>query len=163
MINKEGKLFGKISIIDILAIVFIIFLAFGVYARFFMGNQKVETASSPIEYVIKVSEVRIGTANALSSFKGDVYNDTTKEYIGTITDVTYEEAKGTVELLNGELKEVTLPERYDVLVTVRLDGKINSTGYYTKTNQPIAAGSDLVFTSKAAKTTGIILDVYEAE
>ena len=33
MINKEGKLFGKISIIDILAVLAIIIAGFGIYSR----------------------------------------------------------------------------------------------------------------------------------
>lgn len=163
MINKDGKLFGKISIIDILVILVIVIAAFGVYTRFFMGNEKVETASSRIEYTMKVSEVRQGTVDALKNFKGEVYDDTTKEFLGEITEVTYRDAVKAVEMATGELKDSVIPERYDAFVTIRVDGKINASGYYTANNQPIAAGSNVVIYSKAAKTTGTIVDVYEVK
>lgn len=163
MINKEGKLFGKISIIDIVVILAIVVAAFGVYSRFFVGNEKVETAASHIEYTMKVKEVRMGTVDALKNYMGGITSDSTKEYMGEIVDVTYSEATKSVELANGTITETTLPERYDVIVTVRVDGKINDSGYYTATNQALTAGSNHVFCSKAAKTTGTILDVYEVK
>lgn len=163
MINKDGKLFGKISIIDILVVLLIAVAALGVYSRFFVGNEKVETASSHIEYTLKISGVREGTFDALKTFKGPLYDTTTKEYLGEIIDVTAKNAVSSVDTANGLIKETTLPDRFDVIATVRVDGKINSSGYYTATNQVIAAGGTLTFTSKAAKTSGTIVDVYEAK
>ncbi len=163
MINKDGKLFGKISIIDILVVLLIAVLALGIYSRFFVGNEKVETASSHIEYILKVPEVREGTVDALKTFKGPMYDTTTKEYLGEIIRVTSTEAISSVEMANGSIKESTVPERFDALITVRVDGKINNSGYYTATNQVIAAGGSLTFQSKAAATSGTIMDVYEAK
>ncbi len=161
MINKEGKLFGKISIIDILVVLAIVVAALGIYTRFFVGNTKVETASSHIEYRLKVQNVRIGTVEALERYKGAIYDTDTKEYLGDITAVEYTEATSGIETSNGQIKEAVLPERYDVLVTVNVDGKVNDSGYYTANNQALAAGSSYVFQAKAATTTGRIYDIYE--
>lgn len=161
MINKEGKLFGKISIIDILVVLAIVVAIFGVYTRFFVGNEKVETAASHIEYKLKIQEVRIGTVKALEDYKGAIYDTDTKEYLGDIVAVEYSDAKKAVETTSGQLVETTLPERYDCMVTVRVDGKINGSGYYTATNQALAMGSSYLFESKAAKTTGRIYEIYE--
>ena len=163
MINKDGKLFGKISIIDIFVVVAIAILALGVYSRFFTGNEKVETASSKIEYTMKIKEVRMGTVNALADFKGPITSDTTKEYMGDIVGVTYTKAIKGVEVGNGQMKQSEVPERYDVTITVQVDGSINQSGYYTATNQALTAGSNHVFNSKAAKTTGTIMDVREIQ
>lgn len=163
MINKDGKLFGKISVIDIIVVLFVAVAALGIYSRFFVGNEKVETASSHIEYKMKVAEVRKGTVDALFEYKGPVYDFTTKEYMGEITEVTYTDMFKGVETVNGQMVKSEVPDRYNVTVTVRVDGKINSTGYYTANNQVVAAGSNMIFLSKAAKTTGTILDVYEVE
>ncbi len=163
MLSKDGKLFGKISVIDILVVLAIVIAAFGVYTRFFMGNEKVETASSHIEYTMRVSEVRQGTVDALKDFMGPVYDFTTKEYMGDIVNVTFEEAVGANETINGQMRESVIPERYDAVLTIRVDGKINSSGYYNANNQAIASGGKLIFNSKAAKTTGVIEEVYEVE
>ncbi len=161
IINKEGKLFGKISIVDILVIIAIIIGALGIYSRFFVAGPKVETATSRIEYTMKIREVRMGTVKALQDFKGPVTDTTTKELLGEIVDVTYTDSVKALELSNGNLKASPLPERYDVTVTVQVDGKVNDSGYYTSNNLALTAGSSYVFTSKAAKTTGTIMDVYE--
>ncbi len=163
MINKEGKLFGKISIIDIFVVLAIAVAVFGIYTRFFVGNEKVETASSRIEYKMKIQEVRIGTVEALEDYQGPIYDSTTKEYLGDIVAVEYTDAQKAVETINGRMRKTTVPGKYDVVVTVRTQGNINSSGYYTSTNLTLATGSTFIFTSKAAKTTGRILEVYEVK
>ena len=44
IINKEGKLFGKISVVDILVVVLLVVAAFGVYTKFFKTNERVAVA-----------------------------------------------------------------------------------------------------------------------
>lgn len=160
IINKDGKLFGKISIIDILAILVILVAALGIYSRFFVGNEKVETASSRIEYTMKVDGVRGGTVDALKNYS-PITNATTKEYMGDIVNVTYKEATKAVELLNGKMKNSPNPDRYEVYVTVQVDGNVNNSGFYTATNQSLTVGSNYVFCSKYAKTTGHIIEIKE--
>ena len=161
IINKDGKLFGKISIIDIIVIIAIVVGAFGFYVRFFVSEKKVETTASNIEYTMEIKEVRIGTVNALKNYRGPVTDTSTKEYLGDIVDVTYTNSTKAVDTVNGTMKVSAVPDRYDVLVTVRFDGKINNSGFYTANNQALSAGSSYLFTSKAAKTTGKIVDIYE--
>ena len=45
IINKEGKLFGKISIVDIAVVLIVILLAIGIYTRF-SGNTKVVVSNA---------------------------------------------------------------------------------------------------------------------
>lgn len=162
IINKEGKLFGKISIVDILVILAIAVAALGIYSRFFVGNEKVETASSHIEYTMKIDDVRIGTVKALEKL-GPITNATTKEAMGNLVSVSCEDAIKAVETIDGTIKNSPLPERYDVTITVRVDGSVNSSGFYTGSNQPLTIGSNYVFTSKYAKTTGKILSIKEIQ
>jgi hypothetical protein len=161
-INKEGKLFGKISIIDIFVVLAVAILAFGLYTRFYGEETKVSTQKQQIEYTVLVKGVRLGTIEALQQ-KGPITNTTTKEEAGEITDVTFEEAVDTRELSNGKIAETALPERYTATVKICVDGSVNNSGYYTSTNQPINIGSTLFFTSKFANTSGVIIDVNEVQ
>lgn len=157
---KDGKLFGKISIVDIFVVILVAALAIGIYSRFAITGTSVETQSQPLEYTMKVSNVRIGTVNALKDYMGPIYDDTTKEYLGEITEVTYEKAKVDVTLANGQLKASESPDRYNVLLTVKVDGNVNEKGYYTANNLNIGAGSNFIFSSKAAITTGVVQDIH---
>ncbi len=161
-INKEGKLFGKISIVDIVVVLAIAVLAFGLYVRFGGEETKVSTQKMQIEYTLSVKGVRLGTVEALQQL-GPVTNLSTKEYIGDIVEVTYEDAVDTRELANGRIVVTPLPERYTATVKIKVDGNVNNSGYYTSTNQSINIGSTLYFTSKYANTSGTIVDVKEVQ
>ena len=161
-INKEGKLFGKVSIIDIIVILAIVLGGFGAYMRFMKPNAKVSTVSQTIEYKIRVAGVREGTVDALGKFS-PIYSSETKEYLGDIVGIDFEDAFDDRVMANGEIKRLAVPDRYDVILTVRVDGKVNSSGYYTATNQAIYAGAAHTFNSKYAQTTGRICEVYEVQ
>ena len=161
-INKEGKLFGKVSIIDILAVILIVVAAFGVYTRFIAGNEKVEVKYSTIEYGMKVEKVREGSAKALEN-GGPLYDAKTKEYMG---EIVFAEAKPCFEeqeKTDGTMVLSEVPERYDVYLTVKVDGSSNEAGYYTKENKAICVGSNFVVASKYAETTGEIISVKEVK
>ena len=162
MFNKDGKLFGKISIIDIIVILAIIVAGFGIYNRFSSANAKVATVTQQIEYTMEINDVRMGTIEALQK-KGKVFDATTKEYLGEITDVSYVDAVSPRTMANGEIKNLEVPEKYDATVTLRVDGKVNSSGYYTSNNIILTVGSKHVFYSKCAKTTGEIMSIKEVK
>ncbi len=163
IINKDGKLFNKISIIDIIVILAVVVLALGLYARFSSSDTAVSTTEKQqIEYTVSVKGIRIGSVEALQQ-GGPVTNSTTKEYAGEIVDVTYEEAIEARELSDGTVVQTLLPERYNAKVTISVDGSVSSSGYYTPSNQSINIGSTLYFTTKYANTSGTIIDVGEAK
>ncbi len=160
MINKDGKLFGKISIIDLLVIAVIAAMAAGVYMRFFKTPEKVEVKTEKLTYTMKVTDARIYTMEALEE-KGDIYDADTKEKLGTIKDVKIDTAKMTNLTDKGEAVEVEYPERYTAILTIEVDGNVNANGYYTQSNEPICVGSVKYFETKYVATTGVIMDIKE--
>lgn len=159
MINKQGKLFGKISIIDILAVVAIVVIIAGVYFKFIAPSETVVTDSHSLEYTMKFREIRIHSAEAFEK-GGPVMDSKTREDMGEIVAVTYEPAKVIRELSDGRIAEIEVPEKYDVSVTMRVDGKQNETGYYTqKDNKVIGVGSRTTVDTKYVKCYGEIVDV----
>lgn len=161
--KKDGKLFGKISIIDIIVVVCVIVLAFGIYAKFTSTSDAVSTTEkAKIEYVYKVKGVREYTVDAFK-LGGPMYDRETKEYMGMVKDVHADDAVMQVSLVDGTYTELTIPKKYDVYVTVEVDGKYNSLGFYTNENKYIGTGSTLHAHSKYTTTEGEIVDVYEVK
>ena len=158
MINKDGKLFGKISIIDLLVIVVIVAMAAGVYMRFFKTPEKVEVKTEKLTYTMKVTDARMFSVEALEK-KGDIYDADTKEKLGTITDVKIDTVKMTNLTEKGKAVEVEYPERYTAILTVEVDGNVNANGYYTQSNEPISVGSVKYFETKYVATAGVIMDI----
>lgn len=153
LINKEGKFFGKISIIDILVIAAIILLGVGLFVKFgTSGTNLVASTNEKIEYTLQVDAVRMYTVEALQG-GGPVSDATTKEEMGKIVDVTYEPAQKRVDMADGTFQMVVIPEEYDVTVTVEVEGKVSDKGFYTKGNKFLAAGSSYTINSKYAQAS----------
>lgn len=161
--KKTGKLFGKISIIDILVILCIAVLAFGIYARYTSDSDATEaTEKTKFQYVYKVESVRQYTLEALKK-GGPVYDRETKEYLGDVVGVSAEDAKMEVSMVDGKYVQMTVPDKYDAYVTIEVDGKYNSLGHYTSANRYIGAGQTLNALSKFSNTEGQIVEVKDVE
>ncbi len=159
---KDGKIFGRISIIDIAAILVVLVLIAGVALRF-SGNQAVSVSTGQtIECVVKVENVRMQTVDALKK-GGAVFDQESKEYIGDITGVT--EEPGTTMLLmeNGEYREVPTEGRYNAYVTIAFTGSVSDAGYYTATNRQMSVGGTLEMNAKFSQCEGKIFSVRQVE
>ena len=78
---KDGKLFGKISIIDIIVVLCVIVLAFGIYAKFTSNSDAVSSSEkAKIEYVYKVKE-ESGILRLTRLKKADLYMTRTQRNI----------------------------------------------------------------------------------
>lgn len=163
IINRDGKLFGKISIIDIAVVLIVVVLIAGIYVRFSgKAATSVVTDSQKVECIFLVKNVRMYTVEALQKSE-KVYDKTSKEYIGDVTDVTYEEGMYQVNMADGSFKPVAPEERYNVYVTVVFDGKTSNDGYYTKANKYLSTGTSLVFNTKYAQCESTVYSIGEAE
>ena len=156
MINKDGKLFGKISIVDIAVILIIVILAVGIYVRFGSNAVSEVVSGEKIECTFIVKNVRSYTAEALKK-GGPLYDKTSKEYIGEITNVEITDGKYQVNMADGTFKAAVPDERYNVYVTVEFTGKTSDTGHYTAANKYLAAGTSVILNTKYAQCES---DVY---
>lgn len=159
MINKEGKLFGKISIIDIIVVIVIIAVAAGCYMRFFSTPDTVKVETHKFFYTVRVDNIRIYSVDGLKQM-GDMYDAETKEYLGKIVDVREEPAMVTQVTEDGGTVEVVDPEKYTVTLTVETDGSMNNMGYYTATNHAISVGGAMVFDTKYISTSGSVTKIW---
>lgn len=156
--KKNGKLFGVISIVDILVILAVIFMCVSIYFRVTDSDKKLVSQSQTINYTFLIKDVRINTVDALS--KGGAITDaTTKEYMGEIDHIEYEPAIYHLGLENGEVIETEYPERYNVKVYVSVDGKENEKGYYTTDNKYLSVGTTATIVSKYVSTSGEISEI----
>ncbi len=160
--DKNGKLFGKLSIIDLGFILIVIAVVIGAYMRFSSGAGKIVTTPTTFEYVIKVSNVRQFTVDALSK-KGQITDKKYEKVLGEITDVRIEDAHMESVRADGEVVDTILPERYTCYVTVRSDGKEGENGYFNAQNDEISIGRSMALYTKYVATSGGIesIDIVE--
>lgn len=160
IINKEGKLFGKISIVDIAVVLIAVVLFVGIYFRFFGESRVVMSAGKNIECTFLVKNVRDYTVNALEKSE-NVYDPTTKEFIGRITDVKKDDGLYVVSMSDGTFEEAVPEDRYNVYVTVEFTGKAGETGYYTAANRLLGVGSSLNISTKYSMCGATVYSINE--
>lgn len=158
IIDKNGRLFGKVNIIDIAVILAVIAVVAGVFVRFTGGAGKIVTATKKIEFEVKVDGVRSFTVDALDK-KGLVTNKNYDIVTGEITNVDTVDCVQKATKTDGTVVEAPLEERYTSTVTIVTDGKESDSGYFDSNNEEIAVGREYTIYSKFVKTTGTITRV----
>ncbi len=159
LIDSEGRLFGKISVVDIIVVALVIVLALGVYTRFFTKETTSVTASDDkFTYQLAVNGVRDMTVNALSV--GDkVYENENNTYIGVITDISVSDAYGEFATAEGKYVTAPLVDRKDVVLTIEAEGLISSGRYYASRTYELSVNMSVPFYTKYCTTTGNVWSI----
>ena len=164
IIDKEGKLFGKISVIDVIVILAILVAGFGMYLRFTSGAVKDVTVKDKpekkVEYVIKIKGIREGNVAALKR-KGEIYELSTGEKLGKITNIEVSESVDYRDMATGEIVKMNTPEKFDVLITVEYEAHAGDDGFYTPYGTILSAGSRYDFFTKYSRIGGEIKSIKE--
>ncbi len=156
--DKNGKIKGKVSIIDILVILLIIVVIVGVAARY---GSKITTAvksDKQFEYVLSVENVRDYTVTALKKM-GRVTDKKSEKDLGEIVDVQVENATQQSITAAGEVKNPETPGRYTCFVTIRATGKESEDNYILSDSTELSVGRNVELYSKYVKTSGDIKSV----
>ena len=161
IIDKKGKIFGKVNIIDLCVVIFVILAVFVTVFKFSATpGSTASQSNATFEYSIKVSDVREYTVKQFE--KGDnVYDDESGKYIGKIVDVEINDAKAIGLKSDGTHVESTKPERFDAVLTIETNGTINDTGYFADGVRQISPHSTIILSNNKFKTTGKVKDVYQ--
>lgn len=160
--DKNGKLGGKISIIDILVILLIIIVIGGIAARYGSSITTAVESDKQFEYVLKVENVRDYTVNALKKM-GKITDKNSEKDLGEIIDVQVESATQMSTTASGEIKNPELPGRYTCLVTIRATGKESEDNYILADSTELSVGRTIDMYSKYVKTSGTIKSVGVVE
>lgn len=159
MILKNGKLFGKISIIDILVVLIIAVMGFGIHNRITATPKTVQVQSEKFSYVVRVDKVRQYTVDGLREM-GRVYDKETKEDLGTIVRIiSVENTKDTGINSKGNAVETEYPDKYSVIFEIETEGNVGDNGYYTSSNRQIGVGGDVSIETKYVSTSGTVVSI----
>ncbi len=172
IINSNGKIFGKISIVDVLIIILIIAAIFGAYFRFSNNpsDTKVESASTLGEYektdfyyTISIKEIRENNKNHLIEAVGEEFclNGDTSFPMGNLEAYELEEAKTLVYLTDGSVVSKTIPGKYDVNLTFKINGYENKGGFFTKQLYELCAGRSYSISSLHCSVYGTIENIWK--
>lgn len=160
--DKNGKIKGKVSIIDVLVVLLVILVAVGIGARY--GSKVTDSVQSDkqFEYVLKIENVRQYTVTALEKM-GCVTDKKSEKILGKIVDVKVENATEQTVSAAGEVVKSDLPKRYTCFVTIQATGQESDDNYVLADSTELSVGRNIELYSKYVKTSGDIMSVKVTE
>ncbi len=130
MIDKNGKLFGKINLIDLLIILVIIAaVAFFATKAFTPAQETANTDTGTVRVQFFSSKVPVGAAEAIE-VGAPAFEDTTNVQFGKVVAVESEPAYTYLVDDDGNPVKTEVPYSYAVSVTVELEGNLTDSGLY---------------------------------
>lgn len=160
ILDKNGNIGGKISIVDAAAVLLVIAVIAGICVRY---GSKLTTAiesSERFEYVVKVQNVRSYTADALKK-GGNLTDKNSQKVLGEIKDVRVEDAYESKETADGRIVEAKLPEKVTCYVTIEALGKESDDVYIMEDSTELSVGKTVDLYTQYCKTSGVIKEVMK--
>ncbi len=156
---KNGKVFGKINILDFFVLLLVVLLIIGAIIKFGKFNNKTEESSNQVlEYKFEVKNIREFTIDAIES--GDmVYDSQTGVNIGVIKNVEKKHAETYDVADDGKTIPVDNPYRYDMTLTIETLGTVEKDAYYANKTIELKIDSEKKIETKYVKTTGKISEI----
>lgn len=155
--NKDGKIFGKINIIDFFVILIVLLAIAGISIRFISPAGKEVTEGVKFSYSVKIENIRYFAVEALEK-KGTV-TDNFGNIIGEIKSIEHEEYKEKTMNNEGESIEVVVPERYTVILTVEAEGKESDDAFFVGENLELCVGGGIDMHTKYSNCSGKVIDI----
>ena len=160
MLDKNGKIFGKLSVVDLIALVLLLLAIAAVSYRFFSGNAILTANNQKINYTVKISGVRDFT---YPFYKPGLkcFDRQTNKYIGTIVNVRpMEPFFEPVEESDGYMRNHEKPGVIVIYLDIEANGSEGDTAYYAEGTYEIKAGSEIFLNTKYVDVVCRVTDVW---
>ena len=162
IMDRNGRLFGKISIIDVLVILVVVVMAVALNVK---NNQNeitsTATANSTITYQVMVRGVRSYVADAIQI--GDhLYEDgrTTGGSLGEIKAIDVMPGDKQAELRDGTIQMVPVEDSVNLLLTLEGEGIITDGRYLLNRVYDLGVNASRTFNTKYAQFSGVVSAIF---
>lgn len=162
LFDSKGKLFGKVSIVDVI-VVFVILLAIVAgYLRFSGTNTAVVSNNTEFYYTITAKNIRETNVKLLLESIGTQFRLGGKgnSSMGVLVDCESVDARASITKTDGSVVMATIPEKYDVTLTLKVVGNVNENGYFTPEAHEICAAKEYNITNIYCNITGFVNKVW---
>ena len=160
IIDRNGRLFGKISVIDVLVIAVVLVMA---AALFFKSNQThtgTSVTSDTITYQMVANGVRTYVADAVQV--GDLMYDQDRSSGGTlgkIVDIQVLPGTKLGEMNDGTAGMVPVEDGVDLLLTIEGSGILSEGRYLLNRVYDLGVNSARNFVTEYARFTGTVVSI----
>ena len=147
MVDNKGRLFGKVSIIDIAIVVVIAAVLVGfLYRQTSDELGRIINPDTPFYVTIQGTGLRHFIIDSVDV--GDVvYRRHSRQALGRVVDINVETAHDLLHRSDGTVVLAPMEGRYDIAITIEAIGSITDVGYFIGGNDHVARGSEVELVS----------------
>lgn len=113
---KDGKVFGKINLLDFTVLLLILLCVIGIFVRYTESKLQYKAKTAKYDVTVSVKNIRMFAVDAIK--KGGAVLDYKGNYLGEIKSVQEKEASDYITKSDGTVVLSNIPERYDITVTI---------------------------------------------
>lgn len=160
IVDENGRLFGRVSIIDVVVIAVVAVLAVALYAKdTAVPIAGISDPLQPVEYTVSITNMPAGRLEGLR--EGDaLYNKETGNYVGEIRNIQVEDCVTSILKTDGTYVMARVEDRYNVTLTVDARVMVDERGhYYVERSELVAVGWSMNFNTKASTFAGVITEM----
>lgn len=163
IIDSNGRLFGKVNLIDILALLLAILAVLFVFVK--VKDDVVKDDEVYVEYKLLVVGVREQTYQALTKSKASIINtnSSSTQPIGDIVSFDKKNSRDIMLLTNGECLNVELVDKFDITVTVIAKCAVKNGFYYLPTGSQLLCGEAVAFSNGFCRTSGEVSAITQID
>ena len=145
MIDRQGKIRGRVSVIDIILVLVVLALVAGfVYRRATPHITDILQGDSHFYVTFDVNRIRGSIVDDAVIIGDQVFRQhATHQPIGTIVAVERYPATEVMMRTDGTALVATMEGRYSLRITVRSTGSITPAGYFANGNDHLAPGGEV--------------------
>lgn len=155
MIDKKGKIFGKINVIDCLFLLILIVAIVGGISRFKDSSITVESTSKG-KMTLLVDNVRTPSVENITEGQ-DLYSYDKGVFMGKIVGKTVRPYEDAVEY-EGQWVNAPVPDKYSVYLDVDVDIKESDKSYVVG-GEEVRVGNEYRVKTKTSAFTGICVGI----
>ena len=160
-IDKKGKLFSKISIIDFMIVVVVIGLGVGMAVRARSDETlQILNANQMFYATFVVERVRDFSVEAIHV--DDIFYEQFGGLLGKVVDIEVTQAYDALKKDDGTALYAPMEGRHNIYFTLECWGSVNSGGFFVGGNNQLAVGSDVKLKSNKVMTSAKVHRLSEA-
>ena len=161
IIDNNGRLFGKISIIDVFVILVVAILAVALYLKTnTMTHTSTAIPNEAIEYRVRVQSTYPYVADAIRV--GDKVYDEDNPGVGCLGEITAVEVlpgSEQITFMDGTVEMAPTEDTVNLLVSIRGEGVINDKSYLLNRVYSLGVNSARNFYTTYVRFTGTVVSV----
>ena len=158
IIDENGRLFGKISVIDVIVIIVVVILAAADYVKYgVLDKTSASVQTTPITYTAVASQVSQSNASLLRD--GDeIYTDSGID-LGKIINVDSKPSSFASQTVDGTYVMATADGKFDVALTIEAPCSESNGRYYINRTYELSANTEQKMVTKYNSVTATIMSV----